>query len=115
MSKTENKLTFDEALQRINDERRVYAHEVLASALRRKVWVAEWHIPGCLSESRGYYLTKEDAIQGGLDFADSDFDPLPKGMKTALRRDHFFQHHTEMFGNVNTTIERFELQDLLDR
>jgi hypothetical protein len=112
----EIKLTFDEALERINEERPVYAHEVLASALRRKVWVAEWHIPGCLSESRSYCLTKADAIEAAVDYAHSPgIDDPPRGMKTALRKAGFCSHHTEMFGRVNTTVDRWILEDLLDR
>jgi len=42
------KLTFDEALQAINDERFVCSADVQARALRRRIWVAEWHLPGCL-------------------------------------------------------------------
>ena len=60
------KLTFDEALEALSNERTVSRDDVLASALRRTVWVAEWHIPGCLSESFGINLTKRDAINEAL-------------------------------------------------
>ena len=61
-----SKLTFDEALQRINEARPVRASEVQACALIRRVWIAEWHIPGCLSESQSICLTKSDAIDCAL-------------------------------------------------
>ena len=62
------KLTFDEVLDRINDGRSVDANDVQARALRRKVWIAEWHIPGCLSESFNVCLSKGDAIAQALEF-----------------------------------------------
>ena len=49
-----SKLTFDEALERLNDERPVSSSEVYACALDRVIWIAEWHCPGCLSESVSY-------------------------------------------------------------
>ena len=108
------KLTFDEALERINEERIVRTHEVYADALARKVWVAEWHIPGCLSESRGYYTTKKDAVEGAVEYTHSPgIDSPPRGIYRALRKDGTFQHHTEMFGNVITTVERMTLGDLI--
>jgi hypothetical protein len=79
------KLTFDEALQAINDERYVDLAEVSAAALRRAVWVAEWHIPGCMSESRSYCTTKRDAIESALSMA-SDSDGPPRGMLADLKR-----------------------------
>ena len=62
------KLTFDEALQAINDQRNVDGNEVQARALQRKVWIAEWHIPGCLSESFDVCLTRASAIESALEF-----------------------------------------------
>lgn len=107
------KLTFDEALERINEERWVYRHQVQARALQRKVWVAEWHIPGCLSETRSICTTKADAIEAGLDFARNEVDHFPRGLRRGLERDGYFQHHTELFGTVATTVERMQLGDLI--
>jgi hypothetical protein len=108
------KLTFDEALEKINDDRIVHRCDVLSRALDRKVWVAEWHIPGCLSESRGYYTTKADAVEGAVDYTYSPgIDSPPRGIKTALRRDGSFYHHTEMYGNVYTTVSCHQLIDLI--
>ena len=61
------KLTFDEAIELINDQRSVSRDNVQSAALRRTIWIAEWHIPGCLSESQGYSLTKRDAIAEALE------------------------------------------------
>ena len=79
------KLDFDDALQRINDERSVSAAEVSARALARVVWVAEWHLPGCLSESRSYCTTKRDAIESALSMAEGENGP-PRGMRAELER-----------------------------
>jgi hypothetical protein len=75
------KLTFDEALQAINEERCISPSDVRADALRRVVWVAEWHIPGCLSESRAYLMTKRDAIAEALQMCDN-----ARGAASDLRR-----------------------------
>lgn len=110
------KMNFAEALDRINDELSVYTSDVQARALNRKVWLTEWHIPGCLSESRALTLTKRDAIDAAVDFTGADgsgdIEHAIRGIRTALARDGQFQHHTEMFGNVITTIERVTLADL---
>lgn len=105
-----NKLTFDAAIQGIADGHIVKASDVLARAAKRLVWVAEWHIPGCLSESSCIVTTKKAAVDAALDFAG---DTPPLGMATALRRSGAFQHRTELFGYVITTIERRRLADLL--
>ena len=108
------KITFDEALDRINNERSISASEVQARALQRYIWIAEWHLPGCLSESRAYRLTKADAIESALDFASGEDGP-PRGMLADLQR----------YGNSDrtapdawargaiTTIERVRLRDIL--
>ena len=61
------KLTFSQALELLGDDRSIDASNVRSDALRRTVWVAEWHIPGCLSESFSVLTTKHDAIQTALD------------------------------------------------
>ena len=108
------KLTFDQALDHINDERSISASEVQARALQRYIWIAEWHFPGCLSESRAYCLTKAGAIESALDFASGEDGP-PRGMLADLQR----------YGNSDrtapdawargaiTTIERVRLRDIL--
>ena len=44
------KLTFNQALAHIGDECSIDANDVQTRALQRKIWVAEWHIPGCMSD-----------------------------------------------------------------
>ena len=75
------KLNFDEALERLNEERCIDSLDVQARALNRVVWVAEWHVPGCVSESQCFSLTKADAIESALSMADS-----PRGMRADLLR-----------------------------
>lgn len=106
------KLDFDAAMERINDERIVCAADVQAKALDRVVWVAEWHVPGCISESRGYYVTKADAIEGAMEMAETE-DGAPRGMKTALVKHGRFDGDTEMFGRVINTVCKTTLRDIL--
>jgi hypothetical protein len=109
------KLTFDEALERIDDERRIDPAEVSAAALQRILWIAEWHIPGCLSESRSYCTTKRDAIESALMFAhDADGRP-PRGMRSELRR---YGRSDKVSANAYvsmaiTTVARHRLRDIL--
>lgn len=108
-----SKLTFDEALERINEERHVSHDDVRADALRRVVWVAEWHLPGCMSESRSYCLTKHDAIESALSMAE-DSDGPPRGMLADLRRYGRSDRTAPgaMFPSAITTVERCTLADL---
>jgi hypothetical protein len=111
------KLTFYEALERLCDDRQVDRKAVQARALQRKVWIAEWHIPGCLSESRAILTRKVDAIEAAVEFTGADgssaINHYCPGIREALRRNGQYQHHTELYGNVITTIERLTLGDLL--
>lgn len=79
------KLSFYEALQAINDGQSVNYQDVQARALRRMVWVAEWHIPGCLSESFSVCTTKRDAIERALSMAEGELG-APRGMRADLER-----------------------------
>lgn len=108
------KLTFDEALERLNEERCVSRDDVLASALARIVWVSEWHLPGCLSESRGYHTTKTDAVESALDMAAGENGP-PRGMKYDLRRLGRSDKTAPdaMFPRAITTVTRYTLSDLI--
>lgn len=108
------KLTFDEALQDIGDERYPDASDVQARALRRKVWVYEWHLPGCISESWGVALTKGDAIECALSMAEGAEGP-PRGMRTDLVK-HGRSDRTAPDAwarGAITTIERRRLADIL--
>lgn len=108
------KLTFDEALERINEQRPVDSAEVQSRALARKVWVYEWHLPGCISESFGVCLTKRDAIESALSMAEGAEGP-PRGMRADLER-HGRSDRTAPDAwarGAITTIKRRTLADLL--
>lgn len=108
------KLTFNDALQLINDERYVDADNVQSRALSRYLWVSEWHLPGCMSESRGYCLTKNDAIENCLSMAEGADGP-PRGMLTDLRtygRSDRTAPDAWARGAIST-IERVQLRDIL--
>ncbi len=79
------KLSFDEALRALNDGQSLNYRDVQARALRRMVWVAEWHIPGCLSESFSVCTTKRDAIECALSMAEGELG-APRGMRADLER-----------------------------
>ena len=107
------KLTFDEALQRIGDERHVTRGEVQSRALQRKVWIAEWHIPGCLSESFSVCLTKAEAIESALGFANvGECGEPPRGMASALRKYGRFDSRSPLYGTCVNTISCAVLADL---
>ena len=108
------KLTFDEALQRINDQCSVHFADVQTRALRRHVWIAEWHLPGCLSESFSVCLTKSDAIESALSMAEGA-EGAPRGMRADLQR---YGRSNRTAGDAYvavaiTTIERRTLADIL--
>lgn len=106
------KLTFEEVLERINEERPVSRSDVRADALRRKIWIAEWHVPGCLSESSAVCLTKRDAIETACQFAESE-DGIPRGMRTALEKYGRFDSQSPIFGTCVNTVTRATLADIL--
>ena len=108
------KLTFDDALQLIGDERYVDASDVQSRALSRYLWVSEWHLPGCMSESRGYSLTKNDAIENCLSMA-SGADGPPRGMLTDLRTYGRSDRTTPdaWARGAISTIKRVQLRDIL--
>lgn len=108
------KLNFADALERLNDGYSVRASEVQSRALQRFVWVAEWHIPGCLSESQAYCLTKGDAIESALSMA-AGSEGAPRGMKRDLIR-YGMSDRVSPDAYVRmaiTTVSRVCLSDLL--
>lgn len=108
------KLTFDEALQRINDQCAVHHNDVQAAALRRRIWIAEWHLPGCLSESFSVCLTKSEAIESALSMAEGA-EGAPRGMRADLMRYGRSDRTAPdawAHGAI-TTIERRTLADIL--
>lgn len=106
------KLTFSEVLERIGDGWPVNPDDVRADALRRTVWVAEWHIPGCLSESQSVCLTKAEAIETACSMAETE-NGIPRGMKTALRKTGRFDCTTDLYGSVVNTVSAHALRDIL--
>jgi hypothetical protein len=106
------KLSFAEVCERLNDQRYVPAENVLQRALQRKVWIAEWHLPGCLSESWSVCLTKREAIETACGFAETA-DGAPRGMPTSLRKHGRFDSRSPMFGTCVNTIEQRTLGSLL--
>jgi hypothetical protein len=104
------KMTFDEALDRINDGASLDASDIQASALRRVVWVAEWHVPGCLSESHSICLTRADAIREALTMCDN-----ARGAATDLRRHGRTDRvsDTAYVSMAVTTVSRSTLADLI--
>ena len=108
------KLTFSEALERINEERSVDRSEIQSRALSRVLWVAEWHIPGCMSESRIYCTTKRGAIESACDMANTGPDgESPRGMRAALRKTGRFDSDSPLYGRVINTVKRVQLCDLV--
>ena len=106
------KLNFEEALERINYGLSVSRHDVLSTALSRKLWIAEWHIPGCSSESQCFCLTKSDAIDAACLMAE-DENGTPYGMKTALRKHGRFDCETGLYGYVINTVDRVSLSEII--
>lgn len=107
-----HKCDFSEALEAVSEGRYIERQRVKASALRRKVWIAEWHIPGCISESQSVCLTKADAIETACMYAETE-NGIPHGMKTALRKSGKFDCQTDLYGTVINTVYRAKLADLL--
>lgn len=105
------KLDFNSTLEKINDGFTVRHSDVSTKALNRKIWIAEWHIPGCLSESQSICLNKSDAIACALFFAETENGP-PRGMKTNLNKYGRFDSHSELYGDVITTISQCRLSDI---
>ena len=106
------KFTFDEALECIHDGHAVSRSDIQSRALSRFLWVAEWHLPGCLSESQGYALTKRDAISQCLSMAEGENGP-PRGMRTALERFGRFDSDSPLYGRCVNTVSRVRFSDIL--
>lgn len=109
------KLTFSDALEMLADQRYVNPNNVQARALRRRVWIAEWHLPGCLSESQSVCLTKREAIDCALSMAEDGDGSAPRGMRADLMRYGRSDKQPEgayVRGAV-TTVSRHMLRDIL--
>lgn len=107
------KFAYDMALERLNDGRSIASTlDVYASALKRVVWVAEWHLPGCLSESFVYCTSKQNAIDVACSMAEGE-NGVPRGMKTALRKHGRFDSDSPLYGRCINTVEKRILADLI--
>ena len=105
------KLSFDEAIERINDMRSVDSKDVDGRALKRQVWVAAWGLPGCLYETITYCETKSSAIDAAVGFAD---DEPPRGIRKSLRHFGRFHHKTDLYGTVVTEVWKTTLAGVLN-
>lgn len=77
------KLTFDEALERIAEQRLIRPEEVQTRALRRRVYVMMYSAPGCLPDHSSVSPTRWEAIE---DARELYADDAPRGFITQLRR-----------------------------
>lgn len=105
------KLDFESALEMLNDGRMINKSSISQKALNRKVWIAEWHLPGCLSESNNVCTNKKDAIESALFFAESETG-YPRGMKSHLQKHGRFDYETDLYGYVITTVSQCRFADL---
>lgn len=95
------KMTFDEVLSYLSDERHIDRSEVKAKDLRRKVWVNANGLPGCLYDYQGINLSKKDAIESAKQIA-CDY---PKGFITNLKRNHITYMEGYMYTIYHATID----------
>lgn len=80
----QHKLTYDEVMERLADERTVKRDEVDPAVLTRTVWVSGNGSPGCLYDNGpNYHRTKADAI-ASCAFVFDEY----KGVVTSLRKYH---------------------------
>jgi len=77
------KLTFDEAISAINDERSIDRNDIQSSALKRRVYTVLYSAPGCLPDNSAVFETRGAA----LDYARELYaDDAPRGFMAALLR-----------------------------
>lgn len=105
-------LDFDQTLELIGDGRRIDIDRIKPQVLERRVWVAEWHLPGCLSESQVVVRSKDDAVRAACDMASGEGGP-PRGLAAALHRFGRADSHSPMFGLVINTVTQLRVRDLL--
>lgn len=98
-------LTFDEVMERLAEDRRIDQSQVPARVQRRKVWLAQNGMPGCMPNSSNVCKTKADAVAVCWQIAYPD---APRGFKTALERTGAADCEGERY-----TVERMTLADFL--
>lgn len=86
------KLTFDEVLEMLNEERQISPGSVPERVKDRKVWVNANGTPGCLYDYQSINLTKKDAIESCKLIAGE----YPRGFVTNLRK----HERTEIDGYI---------------
>jgi hypothetical protein len=105
-------VNYEQALDLINQGAQVARADVQGRDLDRVIWVAEWHEPGCWSESVGYGASKADAISTALSFFGED---IPRGALSDLR--HHGRTHRVIPGayvsRAITTVSRTTLREVL--
>lgn len=106
-----SKLTFEEAIERLNDQRRIARGDVKESALRRTVWEASAYMPGYLCDNMPFICaTKKQAVAASLELAAAG-DTVPRGMTTALNApgdEVWFD-----YGSYRYKVQRMTLADLI--
>ena len=100
------KLTYDEALQAIADERAIARDSVRARALRRTIWLMMYSAPGCLPDHSEVCRTKQDALESARFIYG---DAAPRGFITCLKRDGIAP--TDDIGYYRVEVTRQTLAD----
>jgi hypothetical protein len=103
-----SKLNFDQALERIGDDLPIERADVLASALKRKVWCGYYLAPGCLPDHRWYDTTARGCIEQAIEIYADD---APPGFRSGLRHSHCATTDAQRYYRVS--IERNTLADIL--
>ena len=78
-----SKLSFDDALQMVAEDRCVSADKIQARALKRTVWLMLYSAPGCMPDHRDVCRTRSEAIETAINIYADD---APKGFRTRLRK-----------------------------
>lgn len=107
------KLTYEEVMEKLNDERIVKAKDVPANVQCRVVWIAEWHLPGCMSESQSLCTTKAEAINACRAMAANEFGCSPRGMLKAMQKFERFDSESEVYGTCINTVSKHTLAEFL--
>lgn len=77
------KLTFNEVMERMNDERVVKRDDIQASALIRRVYTVLYSAPGCLPDNHAVFTARRDALCYARELYAED---APRGFMAQLRR-----------------------------
>lgn len=100
------KLTFNQALERINDGHAIARAEIRASALRRRVYLLTYCAPGCLPDNCAVFVSRQDALDCARDLYADD---APRGFMRRLRYENVAPADSE--GHYWVEISRQTLAD----